>query len=67
MHIPDLSDPTLAELHANIRLCLHRDDHAPRGRDWEYGVRTYPDWAIQRDKFETELERRAIPYVPIVW
>lgn len=62
-----LSTPTLAELHANIRFCLHEDDNAPAWRYWEYGVRKYRDWAIQRDEFEAELTRREIPFTPIVW
>lgn len=67
MRIQLLSNPTLIALHANIGHALYEDDNAPAGRVLEYGVRTYGDWAIQRDQFEAELTRREIPFTPIVW
>ncbi|MGH0345492.1 hypothetical protein NKY44_17020 [Sinorhizobium meliloti] len=67
MNIQLLSTPSILDLHTNIGRCLHEDDNAPAWREWEYGVRTYRDWAIQRDAFEAELARREIPFTPIVW
>lgn len=67
MRIQLLSNPTLIGLHANIGHALYVDDNTPTGRDRVYGVRTYRDWAIQRDQFEAEMTRREIPFMPIVW
>ncbi|MDW9902093.1 hypothetical protein GOA77_09480 [Sinorhizobium meliloti] len=67
MTVYELPTSSILDLHATIRRCLHDDDNAPRWRDWEYGVRTYRDWANQRDEFEAELTRREIPFTPIVW
>lgn len=67
MKIQLISNQTLMTLHASIEHALYEDDNAPAGRGWEYGVRTYGDWAIQRDQFQGELTRREIPFMPIVW
>lgn len=67
MTIPNYCNSTLAELHTIVALRLQEDDNAPPWREWEYGVRSHPDWSIHRDELEAELTRREIPFMPIVW
>ena len=66
MIIEELSDETLKTLHQLIRQAQWADDHLPR-EEKRYGVREYPDWRMQADRFEAEMSRRRIVFQPLDW
>lgn len=66
MHIPGLTNQSLADLHAGIAEALAEDDKLPAGKK-KWGVREYPDWHRQADEYEMEMEKRNLPFTPIDW
>jgi len=49
-----------------IREALHEDDHLRLGSK-RYGVREYPDFRIEADLIESELNARNVAYEPTPW
>ena len=62
--IPLLTTQTLLDMHGAIRKCLKEDD-ASATKKWF--TREEPDWRIQADGTEAELNSRGARFDPIVW
>lgn len=54
-------------MHQAVRDRLEEEDNQPAGQEKIYGVREYPDWRMQADEMEAELDRRKVLYSKIAW
>ena len=56
----------LLMMHNGVRTALATDDALPESQK-PYLVRKHPDWKMQADEIEAELDKRKVKYQKIKW